>query len=531
MLRITYILSALALASLTLAPEAPAQALKTELFAQGFASPVFITQAPGDASRHFVVEQAGRIRVVQNGVVLTTPFIDLRSAVGGPVVSGGERGLLGLAFHPDYQNNGRFFVNFTGTGGHTRIVEYAVTGDPNVASNTVVQTLITVTQDFSNHNGGCIHFGPDGKLYIGMGDGGSGNDPNNRAQSPTSNLGKMLRLDVDLPPPHIPQDNPFVGAGGFNDEIWSIGLRNPWRWSFDRLTGDVFIGDVGQNAREEVSFGAAGVGGLNYGWRCMEGFRCTGLSGCTCNSAALTMPIHEYNTGGGNCSVVGGYVYRGSAIPGLEGTYFFADYCSSQIWSLRYDTATGTVSQFTSRTVELRPAAPNTITSITSFGEDLAGELYIVEQGGQIWKIVQDCDATVYCSGQPNSTGQPANLATLGTYSIAANDLVLSVSGLPAFSAGIMFYGGARASAPSGQGTVCVSGSSTQPVVRMAPVLVSDLLGIVNRVVNMNDPQQSVGAGAILPGQTWRFQYWYRDAIGGQSTWNYSSATEILFCP
>jgi glucose/arabinose dehydrogenase len=528
--RSTTLLAAAVCALGALASEAPAQGLTTELFAQGFSSPVYITQAPGDATRFFVVEQAGRIRVVQNGATLATSFLDLRSTVGGPVNFGGERGLLGLAFHPDYQNNGRFFVNYTGPGGHTFVVEYGVSANPDVAIGTAVQTIIQVNQDFSNHNGGCIQFGPDGKLFIGMGDGGSGNDPNGRAQSQTSNLGKMLRLDVDIPSPFIPQDNPFVGAGGYNDEIWFIGLRNPWRWSFDRLTGDMYIGDVGQGSREEVDFAPAGVGGLNFGWRCMEGTACTGLSGCTCNSAALTLPFHEYTHGQG-CSITGGYNYRGSAIPSLDGTYFFADYCSNIIWSIRYDAATGTASQLTNRTAELDPPGANSITTIVSFGEDLAGEMYIVEAGGQIWKIVQDCSATSYCQAQTNSTGSTALLTIGGTYSIAANNLVLSCGALPSFSAGIFFYGGAQVSVQSGSGLVCVGGSPTQPAIRMAPVLVADLLGTVNRFVDFNDPQQSAGAGAILPGQTWNFQYWYRDAIGGQSTWNYSNAVSVFFCP
>lgn len=532
MLRSTILVSSVVLASLTLAAPTPAQTLTTELFAQGFSAPVFITQAPGDSVRFFVVEQAGRIRIVQNGVINATPFIDLRSAIGGPVLSGGERGLLGLAFHPDYANNGRFFVNYTGQpSGHTFVVEYNVTANPDIADPTAVRTIIQVNQDFSNHNGGCINFGPDGKLYVGMGDGGSGNDPNNRAQSQTSNLGKMLRFDVDIAAPYIPGDNPFVGAGGYNDEIWYVGLRNPWRWSFDRLTGDMYICDVGQSAQEELDFGAAGVGGLNYGWRCMEGLNCTGLSGCTCNSPALTLPFHQFSHAGGNCSGTGGYVYRGSALPALDGTYFFADYCSSQIWSIVYDPATGTTSQFTNRTVELRPAPPNSISSIVSFGQDHDGELYIVEQGGQIWKIVADCAATSYCNALPNSTGNTGFLSVTGSFSIATNNMVLSCNALPPFSAGIFFYGGARASFPAGQGIVCVSSNATQPATRVAPVLMSDLLGGVSLAIDFTAPQQSMGPSAILPGQTWNFQYWHRDTIGGQATWNYSNALSIYFCP
>jgi len=531
MKRSSILAGAAALATLAYAPATPAQSLTTEVFAQGLSGPVYMTQAPGDPTRHFVVEQAGRIRVILNGALLATPFINLTSAAGGPVNnSGNERGLLGLAFHPDYENNGRFFVNFTGTGGHTFVNEYAVTMNPSVANSALVRNIITVTQDFSNHNGGNIQFGPDGRLYIGMGDGGSGNDPNGRAQSQTSNLGKMLRLDIDIPAPFIPGDNPFVGPGGFNDEIWHLGLRNPWRWSFDRLTGDLFIGDVGQNNREEVSFGPAGVGGLNFGWRCMEGFNCTGLTGCTCNSVALELPIRDYPTSGGNCSVVGGYVYRGAALPSLDGTYFYADYCSGTIWSLRYDTVTGTVSEFTNRTVELRPPS-GTISTITSFAQDLDGEVYIVSQSGRIFKIVADCSVTTYCQATANSTGIPSFMSTNGSTSVAANNLVMSANGLPSSGFGLFVYGGGRATVPTGQGVFCIAGTASQPVIRTPEVLMADIFGIANRPLDLTSPLHSSGLGAILPGDTWNFQYWFRDTINGQATFNFSNAIEVYFCP
>lgn len=383
------------------ASAAPAwsQALQATLYATGFSQPVLAVSPPGDLQRLFVVEQSGRIRIIKNGATLSTPFINLGPASGGGLgltASSGERGLLGLAFHPNYASNGQFFVNYTAaSGGATNIRRFTVSSNPDVADTASGFPILTVSQPFSNHNGGCIHFGPDGKLYIGMGDGGSGNDPSNNAQTPTTLLGKMLRLDIDIPAPYIPSDNPYFGSTSTLQEIWHFGVRNPWRFSFDRQTGDMYIADVGQNAWEEISFQPAGVGNLNYGWRCMEGNACTGLSGCTCNSAALTNPIHVYGHGAG-CSVTGGFVYRGSQICGLDGTYFFADYCTTTIWSFKY--VGGVVTQFTNRTTELEPVGTPTISSIAGFGEDAAGELYILDHNdGEIYKIELaggqvDCD-------------------------------------------------------------------------------------------------------------------------------------------
>ncbi len=378
-----------ALALIVSAMPAWSQTLQATLYQTGFSQPVLAVSPPGDLQRLFVVEQTGRIRIIKNGVTLATPFINLGPASGGGLgltASSGERGLLGLAFHPNYATNGHFYVNYTAaSGGATNIRRFTVSANPDVANSASGFPILTVAQPFSNHNGGCIHFGPDGKLYIGMGDGGSGNDPQNAAQTPTTLLGKMLRLDVDIPAPYIPSDNPYFGSTSTLQEIWHFGLRNPWRFSFDRQTGEMYIADVGQNAWEEVSVQPAGVGNLNFGWRCMEGNACTGLTGCVCNAASLTDPIHVYGHGAG-CSVTGGYVYRGSQICGLDGTYFFADYCTTTIWSFKY--VGGAVTQFTNRTTELEPVGSPTINSIAGFGEDAAGELYILDhQDGEIYKI------------------------------------------------------------------------------------------------------------------------------------------------
>ncbi len=379
--------------------------------ANGLSSPLYVTHAPGDFERVFIVEQCGRIRILKNGAVLPGQYLNISTKL----TCSGEQGLLGLAFHPDYQSNGAFFVNYTNLSGTTTIARYTVTANPEVADIASEVILLSIAQPFSNHNGGWISFGPDGYLYIGTGDGGSGNDPGNRGQDITAQLlGKMLRIDVDgadnIPgnddddgdvdnPPSTggytnPATNPFVGVTG-DDEIWAYGLRNPWRNSFDRLTGDLYIADVGQNAAEEIDFQpASDTGGRNYGWRCMEGTACTGLSGCTCNGPTLTLPIHTYNHSANNCSVTGGYNYRGCGIAGMDGTYFFADYCSNTIWSFKYDGVTKT--EFTNRTTELVPNI-GSITSITSFGEDAYGEIYICDQNGEVFKIIP-VDAQTDCN-------------------------------------------------------------------------------------------------------------------------------------
>ena len=369
----------------------------------GLSSPLFMTQAPGDTSRFFIMEQRGRIKVLLDGEILDSAFLNV-----DPISACcNERGLLGLAFHPDYQSNGFFYINYTNTSGNTVIVRYTVSGDPNIADPASGLTIKTYTQPESNHNGGCLNFGPDGMLYVSSGDGGGSNDAhgtNGNGQNLNTMLGKILRLNVDIASPYVPADNPFVGVADTREEIWSYGLRNPWRFSFDKLTGDMYVGDVGQDAREEINFEPdSAVGGRNYGWRCMEGTSCTGLSGCTCNGPTLRLPIHEYSHQVNCHSITGGYVYRGCAIPELYGHYFLAEYCSGEMWSFRYDGATKT--DFTEWTTVLDPPGGFEIDNIPSFSEDHLGELYICEYGsgvvglGTIYKIVPDnfvdCDSNL----------------------------------------------------------------------------------------------------------------------------------------
>jgi glucose/arabinose dehydrogenase len=348
----------------------------------GFDNPVLITNAGDGSGRLFVVEQTGYVRNLKSGPGGTPIFLDIHTRTQ----CCGERGLLGLAFHPRFASNGKLYVNYTrASDGATIIDEYRVASNPNnVDESATRRQILAISQPYSNHNGGGIAFGPDGYLYIGMGDGGDANDPEERAQNTNSLLGKMLRIDVNGTSTgkqyRLPASNPYVGVPGL-DEIWAIGLRNPWRWSFDRITGDLWIADVGQGSWEEVdrSTKASGGGrGLNYGWDVMEGFHCfEPMTGCS--KAGKTLPLAEYGHVNGNCSITGGYVYRGNRFALLRGGYFYADYCSGRIWAVK-STAAGPA---TGRQLL------DTSLNITSFGESEGGEIYLVAQNGDIRQLVE----------------------------------------------------------------------------------------------------------------------------------------------
>lgn len=342
-----------------------------------FSFPVLVASPAGDNTRIFVVEKPGTIRIVKQGSILGAPFLDLR----GKVSTGSEQGLLGLAFHPGYATNGLFVVNYTDSGGDTKVSLFRIsTSDPDRADPSSEQVILTVTQPFSNHNGGMVTFGPDGQLYVGMGDGGSGGDPQGNGQKRSTLLGKMVRLGVSATGQvSIPSDNPFVGQTDARSEIWSLGLRNPWRFSFDRATGDLYIGDVGQGDREEIdAVSLAASKGANFGWNTMEGKACYGSG--SCDRTGLVLPVVDYPHSDGACSVTGGYVYRGTAISGLAGTYFYADYCRGWVRSFRLANGIATEER------EWPDLAPNG--QITGFGQDAAGELYLVTAGGRVAKIV-----------------------------------------------------------------------------------------------------------------------------------------------
>lgn len=348
-----------------------------QLVAQGLSAPLFVTAPRSDSSRLFVVEQGGRVRIIRNDTLLGRNFLDLR----GRVSTGNEQGLLSIAFHPNYAANGYVFVSYTNTAGDTRVVRHHVSADPESLDVTAADTILSLDQPYANHNGGLVAFGPDGFLYVGLGDGGSGNDPENRAQDLDSLLGKMLRLNVNGALPYtIPASNPFAASATARPEIWAYGLRNPWRFSFDRANGDLYVADVGQGTREEVNRqSGASAGGENYGWRIMEGFVCRG--GGACNQSGLMLPLVDYINGDDGCAVTGGYVYRGSALPAFAGTYFYADYCQRWIRSFRY--ANSLLEDHWDWSSKLDAQGP-----ISSFGEDARGELYVVAHNGRVFRVV-----------------------------------------------------------------------------------------------------------------------------------------------
>ncbi len=340
--------------------------------ASGLDHPVHLAAPAGDP-RLFVVEQPGRIRIIAGGRLLPRPFLDLTDRVR----DGGERGLLSVAFHPRYARNGTFYVDYTDRRGDTAIERYTVSHDPDVADPASAQRVLSITQPYANHNGGLVAFAPDGMLWIGMGDGGSGGDPHGNGQSHATLLGKLLRIDVDHGNPYaIPRDNPFAGGRGGRPEIWALGMRNPWRFCFDREAGLVYIADVGQDLWEEVDVAPLSTAGLNYGWNRMEGLHA--FRSVAGDSTHLAPPALEYGHREG-CSVTGGVVYRGTRIPALRGQYLFSDYCSGWLRGFRYQAG---------QAFDLREWPHLDAGTVVSFGTDAAGEVYIVSHDGRIFRIV-----------------------------------------------------------------------------------------------------------------------------------------------
>jgi len=344
-------------------------------FTAGFVQPVHITHAGDGSARLFVTEQCGRILLVKNGIVQPVPFLDIRTKVS----CGGEQGLLSVAFPPGYAAKAHFYVYYTDLNGNIIISRYRLSIDPDAADPAIEEILLVIPHPtFTNHNGGQLAFGPDGYLYGGTGDGGGGGDPNGNAQNPAVLLGKILRIDVEsgAVPYAVPTSNPFINNSAFRKEIWAYGLRNPWRFSFDRATGDLFIADVGQGTYEEVDVqSSSGIGGENYGWNIMEGAHC--YPGGACIQTGLTLPVHEYDHSLG-CSTTGGFVLRGPSSASLAGWYIYGDYCSGRIWALRK-------SQGTWENVMLA----DTAFTISTFGEDEAGNVYVADySAGAIYQVV-----------------------------------------------------------------------------------------------------------------------------------------------
>ncbi len=484
--------------------------LALELVTGGLSLPVFVTAPPGD-DRLFILEQAtGLIRIFVDGAFLPAPFLDIGDLLHPQSGLLGEMGLLGMAFHPDFDSNGYVFVHYSDDRGDTTIRRYTVSAsDPDQLDENTAVLILFVEQAQLNHNGGMLAFGPnDGMLYVGLGDGGSqadtgtGHAPEGNGQSPGTLLGKMLRLDVDAAAPYIPVDNPFLINPTVRDEIWAFGLRNPWRWSFDALTGDMYIGDVGDGSVEEIDFQpASSDGGENYGWRCMEGSICTGLTGCTCFSAILVDPIRVYGHFDNRCAVIGGYVYRGSAIPGLQGTYFYGDLCTSTIWSMRYDGAT--VTEFTDRTPELVTAGDESPSFLVSFGEDGAGELYLIDYvGGTLFKVVSDGPFSDLGCAKAGVNGDPV-LVGEGSLVAASSGALLLSQAAPAAQAQLLVA--------LSEGAVPFKGGVLKPWPLLPLTLIFTLDGSGEFVVPWASWPAGLPAGTELV-----FQYAIQDAVATQ---------------
>ena len=513
------------LAALALSPvPLKAQSLRAEFFGEPFGRITDLAAPDGDSGRLFSADKPGRIRIlsVPGGQVLGT-FLDISPLVRDV----GEGGLLGLAFHPDYASNGKFYVSYT-TGvdqGDSILSEFRVSAtDPDVADPASESIVWGPLPQFSaGHKAGDIEFGPDGMLYLALGDGDpAGGDAAGNAQNLADPRGKILRFDVDAPFPHVPADNPYVGQPGALELIWASGLRNPWRISIDPLNGDLYIGDVGQSGTEEINFAPGGVGGLNFGWNCREGSACFG--GCTdCANPAFTDPLHSYDNGNEGCAVMGGIIYRGSAIPSMVGHYVYADLCLNEIWTLREDSgsATDLVLQ-----QNIEPTSGQWRT-LAVWGRDGNGEMYAANHfGGEVFRIVDGCDGSVqsYCQAAPNASGSGARLTHTGSLSLGANDFALEVDAAGAGRSGLFYYGTEQVGVPFGDGFRCVGGAT----VRLAPSATTDGSGAAVRPVDFQHPRNAV----IVPGTSWHFQFWYRDPGGpGGSGFNLSDALAVTFCP
>ncbi|HUG00286.1 MAG TPA: PQQ-dependent sugar dehydrogenase [Longimicrobiales bacterium] len=350
-------------------PDSTPNSLRMVRVATGLTDPVFLTAPSGDG-RQFIVEQSGRIRILADGQVAAVPFLD----IGDRVLDGGERGLLGLAFHPDYASNGRFYVHYTRSDGTSRIARFQAGSGADVADPESESVVLEVAQPFSNHNAGMLEFGPDGLLYIAFGDGGGSGDPNGNGQDTGTLLGSLLRIDVDGADPYaIPAGNPFPPGGSERPEIWAWGLRNPWRFSIDSVAGRIWIGDVGQNSAEEINRQPLDAAAVNYGWSVMEGRSC--FEATSCDQAGLARPLVEYGHDEG-CSVIGGYVYRGPAAE-LQGLYFFSDFCSGFVRSVAEQSEPASPTEW---------ETPN-FGRVLSFGRDAVGELYLLTAAGDVWRI------------------------------------------------------------------------------------------------------------------------------------------------
>lgn len=523
-------------ATLSLALLAAPQGNLSPLMLQRVLPPGSLQGAVDLVSRQFdqklyIVQLDGRIQVVENGGLWSVPFVDLRSRV--ELTS--QTGLRALAFHPDYLNNGYAYVWYDAPGqsnAHDVVLARVTrsTTDPFRLDPATLVELLRHPQTALGHGGGRLAFGPDGKLYGGLGDGGQSNDPECNAQDPTTLMGKMFRIDVDAGFPYaVPPDNPFVGVPGARGEIWHDGLRHPWKWAFDRVSGDLWIADVGESGREEINLVRAGARGVDFGWKVMEGTLCNSTQACApglapCNDPSYAPPLYEYSHASG-CSVTGGYVYRGAEIPDLYGVYVFSDFCSGRVWALRGGPSGVAWIQ---EIMGLSPQPGTVLSSPSTFGEDTHGELWVADiADGELFKLVRRSGVAGYCVASPNSAGPGAELDWSGSVSVAAQDLGFTVTKAPPASFGVIFYGDTRTDVPLGNGRRCVGGALYR-----LPVLAANAQGSMSLSPSFTAPPFGAGPGRVQAGTTWNFQCWYRDIGGpGGSTFNLTDALSILFAP
>ncbi|MEM6671669.1 MAG: PQQ-dependent sugar dehydrogenase [Planctomycetota bacterium] len=498
----------------------------------GIEQPTDLVCRPGD-DRIYVVERAGHVEVVDPTGAVTSRFLDLTTRIEFD----GAVGLRSLAFHPDYESNGQVYVWYdapNGTPGVDGVLARMLrdVSAPDRVDPASHVELLRVPQDGRSHGGGALRFGPDGMLYLGIGDGQPGGDPNCRAQDTRNLLGTMIRIDVDGGMPYaIPVDNPFLIVPGARPEIIHYGLRHPWKWCFDSKTGDLWIADVGEVEREEVNFVRAGEFGKNFGWSVLEGTTCAVKPSCPgeppCAATGLTPPVFEYEHALG-CSITGGVVYRGSQVPDLFGEYLFVDFCSGQFWSAK--PPVNGAAAVTPRGTATYPTGANLTLAVT-LAVDGSGEILVADYlDGEIYRVLPPCLIEPLCRGDRNASGGRGRLVAYGSTSIAKQELTFELSGIAPSAASLLFYGPVATSTTLGNGTLCVEAGTT-PVVR-AGFGIADDVGRAVFATDLGATPFAAGPSRVEPGSTWYFQAWYRDVRGPLgATFNLSGALRIVFCP
>lgn len=488
-----------------------------------------VSRASDDAL--YIVQLNGRVRVLRHGVLDPVPYVDIAPRVEVTW----QTGLRALAFHPAYASNGYAYLWYDAVGqGHPYdLVLARVTrssSDPLRADPGSLVELMRIQQIEHGHGGGHLEFGPDGMLYGAIGDGGVQDDPACNAQNDGVLLGTMFRIDVDGAFPYaIPNDNPFIGVPGVRPEILHTGLRHPWKWSFDRHAHDIWIADVGQWQREEINVVGPAERGRDFGWSIMEGNLCHGAAGCpptqpTCFHPAYSPPIFEYPHADG-CSIIGGYVYRGNAIPDMYGAYIYADYCQGRVWAIRRSGTQVTWSYELTNAIE--PGGGIRLLSPSTFGEDSEGELWVADLWeGELFKLVRRTGLSRYCDALPNSSGNPAALDWTGSVSVSAGDLSFAAHSAPGNTFGVLFYGSGRTAVPQGAGLRCVDGSLFRVV-----IAAGNSTGDLHFPLNFTTAPLGIGAGRVTAGSTWNFQAWYRDNGPAGANSNLTDALSVLFAP